>query len=83
MNRPDVLHGSTTLVEIGGGISTAAIPLWQGNVTRTAAESLKDRATELAALRAGTGDAKDLLYDDGVVQRDPDRPTLQNLALSC
>ena len=50
-----------------------------GNATRTAAESLKDRATELAALRWNC-DAKDLSYDDGAVQRDSDRLTLQELA---
>ena len=79
MNRIDVLHGSTTLVEIGGGTFHSRNTVMAGNATRTAAESLKDRATELAALRWNC-DAKDLSYDDGAVHRDSDRLTLQELA---
>ena len=79
MNRIDVLHGSTTLVEIGGGTFHSRNTVMAGNATRTAAEALKDRATELAALRWNC-DAKDLSYDDGAVHRDSDRLTLQELA---
>ena len=79
MNRIDVLHGSTTLVEIGGGTFHSRNTVMAGNATRTAAEALKDRATELAALRWNC-DARDLSYDDGAVHRDSDRLTLQELA---
>ena len=79
MNRIDVLHGSTTLVEIGGGTFHSRNTVMAGNATRTATEALKDRATELAALRWNC-DAKDLSYDDGAVKRDSDRLTLQELA---
>ncbi|RZO38790.1 MAG: xanthine dehydrogenase family protein molybdopterin-binding subunit [Rhodospirillaceae bacterium] len=79
MNRIDVLHGSTTLVEIGGGTFHSRNTVMAGNATRTATEALKDRATELAALRWNC-DAKDLSYDDGAVNRDSDRLTLQELA---
>ena len=79
MNRIDVLHGSTTLVEIGGGTFHSRNTVMAGNATRTAAEALKDRATELAALRWNC-DARDLSYDDGAIHRDSDRLTLQELA---
>ena len=79
MNRIDVLHGSTTLVEIGGGTFHSRNTVMAGNATRTAAEALKDRATELAALRWNC-DARDLSYDDGAVHRDSNRLTLQELA---
>jgi len=79
MNRIDVLHGSTTLVETGGGTFHSRNTVMAGNATRIAAESLKDRATELAALRWNC-DANDLSYDDGAVHRDSDRLTLQELA---
>ncbi len=79
MNRIDVLHGSTTLVGIGGGTFHSRNTVMAGNATRTAAEALKDRATELAALRWNC-DARDLAYDDGAVHQDSDRLTLQELA---
>ncbi|MGB0629658.1 MAG: xanthine dehydrogenase family protein molybdopterin-binding subunit [Alphaproteobacteria bacterium] len=75
----NVLHGSTTLVETGGGTFHSRNTVMAGNATRIAAETVKSRATELAALRWNC-DADGLSYDDGAVHRASERLTLQELA---
>ena len=74
-----VLHGSTTLVETGGGTFHSRNTVMAGNATRKAAEQVKSRAVELAALRWNC-DAQDLSYDDGAVQRESERLSLAELA---
>ena len=50
IGRIGVLHGSTTLVESGGGTFNSRNTVMAGNAVRKAAEALHGRAIELAAL---------------------------------
>ena len=79
IDRINVLHGSTTLVETGGGTFHSRNTVMAGNATRIAAERLKERAAELSALRWNC-DAEGLTYEDGAVQRDSERLSLAELA---
>lgn len=68
IDRINVLHGSTTLVPTGGGTFHSRNTVMAGNAVRIAAETLRARCIELAALRWNT-DAADLDYKDGAVHR--------------
>ena len=74
-----VLHGSTTLVKTGGGTFHSRNTVMAGNATRIAAETLKDRAIALAALRWNC-EVENLIYKDGAVYRSMENMTLQELA---
>jgi carbon-monoxide dehydrogenase large subunit len=63
-----VLHGSTTLLPSGGGTFHSRNTVMAGNAVRDAAENLKIRAVELAALRWNI-EAEALEYSGGGVQR--------------
>ena len=79
LDRISVLHGSTTLVETGGGTFHSRNTVMAGNATRIAAEKLKGRAVDLAALRWNC-ETDDLTFDNGGVNRSADRLSLQELA---
>ena len=68
IDRINVLHGSTTLVESGGGTFNSRNTVMAGNAVRKAADALHARAIELAALRWNT-DGADLSYESGGVRR--------------
>jgi len=68
IDRIHVLHGSTTLVPSGGGTFHSRNTVMAGNAVRKAAEALRARSIELAALRWNT-DAAGLEYRDGAVHR--------------
>ena len=63
-----VRHGSTDLVATGGGTFHSRNTVMAGNATRVAAENLRGRAIELAALRWNAA-AGELSYEDGAVRR--------------
>ena len=69
IGRIGVLHGSTTLVESGGGTFNSRNTVMAGNAVRKAAEALHGRAIDLAALRWNT-DGAALSYEGGGVRRD-------------
>ena len=63
-----VRHGSTDLLENGGGTFHSRNTVMAGNATRIAAENICDRALQIAALRWNT--SKDSLsYSGGAVRR--------------
>tara|TARA_Y100001934_G_scaffold72296_1_gene89902 strand:- start:2281 stop:4677 length:2397 start_codon:yes stop_codon:yes gene_type:complete len=64
-----VKHGSTNVLETGGGTFNSRCTVMAGNAVREAAESLKIRALELAALRWNVG-ANELVYESGAVSRE-------------
>ncbi|MFT5489151.1 MAG: carbon-monoxide dehydrogenase large subunit, partial [Alphaproteobacteria bacterium] len=68
IGRINVLHGSTTLVPTGGGTFHSRNTVMAGNAVRMAAETLRARSIELAALRWNT-DAAGLEFRDGAVHR--------------
>ncbi|NKB21459.1 MAG: molybdopterin-dependent oxidoreductase [Alphaproteobacteria bacterium] len=75
-----VLHGSTTLVESGGGTFHSRCTVMAGNAVRKASEALINKAVELAALRWNVA-TNGLQYEVGAVSRgDGERLTLQELA---
>ena len=74
-----VLHGSTTLVETGGGTFHSRNTVMAGNATRIAAETLRRRALELGGLRWNC-EPDGLAYGDGAVARDGERLSLADLA---
>ena len=79
IDRITVLHGSTTLVDSGGGTFHSRNTVMAGNATRIAAEALRDRAVELAALRWNC-DADGLEYGDGAVSRNGETLGLAEIA---
>ncbi len=84
LDRIGVLHGSTTLIETGGGTFHSRNTVMAGNAVRKAAEALRARAIELAALRWNT-DGAALSYGAGGVGRgNPDGEEFLSLdALAC
>lgn len=79
IDRINVLHGSTTLVPTGGGTFHSRNTVMAGNAVRMAAEALRTRSIELAALRWNT-DAGGLEYRDGAVHRRDDPGSILSLA---
>jgi len=75
----DVFHGSTTLVETGGGTFHSRNTVMAGNATRIAADALRDRALDLGALRWNCETAG-LDYRDGAVRRSGESLSLAELA---
>ena len=76
-----VLHGSTTLVESGGGTFHSRCTVMAGNAVRKASDALTEKAVELAALRWNVA-TDGLTYEGGAVARDDgERLTLQELAV--
>ncbi len=71
MDRISVLHGSTNLIDSGGGTFHSRNTVMAGNAVRKAAEALRERAVELAALRWNT-EGVALSYGDGGVGRGED-----------
>lgn len=74
-----VLHGSTTLVETGGGTFHSRNTVMAGNATRIAADALRRRALDLGGFRWNC-EPDELTYGDGAVTRDGDRLSLADLA---
>jgi carbon-monoxide dehydrogenase large subunit len=64
-----VLHGTTTLLDEGGGTFASRNTVMAGNALRLAAETLQARCIELAALRWNQA-ADGLTYCDGGVRND-------------
>lgn len=79
INLIAVKHGSTTLVETGGGTFHSRNTVMAGNATRIAAEALRRRALDLGGLRWNC-DPDALSYSDGAVARDGERLSLADLA---
>ncbi|MEC7490903.1 MAG: xanthine dehydrogenase family protein molybdopterin-binding subunit [Pseudomonadota bacterium] len=79
IDRVDVRHGSTTLMEAGGGTFHSRNTVMAGNATRIAAELLRERAIELGALRLNCN-SDDLAYQDGGVHRNGETLTLAELS---
>ena len=77
MGRIAVQHGSTTLLPTGGGTFHSRNTVMAGNAVRIAAETLRARCLDLAALRWNV-DPNRLNYRDGAVVRreSPDGDTL-------
>lgn len=65
----NVLHGTTTLLDTGGGTFASRNTVMAGNAVRVAAEALHSRCIELAALRWNQA-ADALTYGDGGVRND-------------
>ena len=66
MTATTVLHGTTSLLPTGGGTFHSRNTVMAGNAMRMAAEELRDRCIDLAALRWNT-DSTTLRYADGSV----------------
>ncbi|MBT5050929.1 MAG: xanthine dehydrogenase family protein molybdopterin-binding subunit [Rhodospirillaceae bacterium] len=64
-----VLHGSTTLLDSGGGTFASRNTVMAGNALRVAVETLQARCIELAALRWNQA-TDGLSYGDGGVRND-------------
>lgn len=75
----NVLHGSTTLVPTGGGTFHSRNTVMAGNAVRMAAEELRQRCIDLAALRWNT-DATGLDYRNAAVHRKDDPATTLSIA---
>ncbi|MFL2669117.1 MAG: xanthine dehydrogenase family protein molybdopterin-binding subunit [Alphaproteobacteria bacterium] len=76
-----VSHGSTTLLESGGGTFHSRCTVMAGNAVRKASESLIKKALELAALRWNVS-IEGLCYKaGGVIRDDGERLTLKELAV--
>jgi len=71
IGRIAVLHGSTTLLPSGGGTFHSRNTVMAGNAVRVAAENLRARCIELAALRWNAAQDS-LTYADGAVRRADD-----------
>ena len=67
MDNITVLHGSTTLLDSGGGTFASRNTVMAGNAVRVAAEALQARCLELAALRWNQA-PEALAYDGGGVR---------------
>ena len=70
MDATVVLHGSTTLLSGGGGTFHSRNTVMAGNAVQLAADALRDRCVDLAALR-WNADRETLLFEKGAV-RDPE-----------
>jgi carbon-monoxide dehydrogenase large subunit len=82
IGRIAVLHGTTSLLPDGGGTYASRSTVMCGNAVHAAAQALRRRCVELAALR-WNADSASLAYADGAVRRDSDkddRLTLADLA---
>lgn len=79
MDGISVRHGSTTLLATGGGTFASRNTVMAGNAVRLAAEGLRARCLELAALRWNR-DAESLRYADGGVRDGDDFLSLADLA---
>lgn len=66
-----VLHGSTTLLPAGGGTFHSRNTVMAGNAVRIAAEALREKCIELAALR-WNAEPGSLSWQDGGVRRTTD-----------
>jgi carbon-monoxide dehydrogenase large subunit len=69
IDRIDVLHGTTSLLADGGGTFASRNTVMCGNAVHLAAEALKERCCELAALRWNT-EARALVFAAGAVSRE-------------
>ena len=69
IDRVTVLHGTTTLLDDGGGTFASRNTVMAGNALRIAAETLRARCIELAALRWNQA-ADGLTYGDGSVRNE-------------
>jgi carbon-monoxide dehydrogenase large subunit len=69
IDRVTVLHGTTTLLDDGGGTFASRNTVMAGNALRVAVETLQARCIELAALRWNQA-ADDLIYGDGGVRNE-------------
>ncbi len=74
-----VLHGTTSLLPSGGGTFHSRNTVMAGNATRLAAEALRERCLELAALR-WNADAASLRYGVGGVHQGDEFLSLADLA---
>jgi carbon-monoxide dehydrogenase large subunit len=83
IDRIAVLYGTTSLLPDGGGTFASRATVMGGNAVQAAAEALKKRCLDLAALRWNT-DVATLAFAAGAVRRAPDRDgerlTLADLA---
>ena len=76
-----VRHGSTTLLESGGGTFHSRCTVMAGNAVRKVSESLIEKALELAALRWNVA-IEGLCYKAGsVIREDGESLTLKQLAV--
>ncbi len=76
-----VSHGSTTLLESGGGTFHSRCTVMAGNAVKKVSESLIKKALELAALRWNVS-IHELCYKAGsVIREDGERLTLKELAV--
>ncbi|MBK20025.1 MAG: carbon monoxide dehydrogenase [Rhodospirillaceae bacterium] len=66
IGRISVQHGSTTVMDTGGGTFHSRCTVMAGNAVRKAADALRDKALELAALRWNVS-ADSLTYESGGV----------------
>jgi carbon-monoxide dehydrogenase large subunit len=71
MERISVLYGTTSLLDDGGGTFASRNAVMCGNAVRVAAEGLRRRCLDLAALR-WNADTESLRYADGAVRRAAD-----------
>lgn len=69
IDRVTVLHGTTTLLDSGGGTFASRNTVMAGNAVRVAAEALQAQCIELAALRWNQA-ADGLSYGEGGVRND-------------
>lgn len=75
-----VLHGSTTLLPMGSGTYHSRSTVMAGNAVRVAAEALRDKCLDLAALRWNLG-PETLVFEQGGVRRtDGETPARLELA---
>ena len=74
-----VLHGTTSLLPAGGGTFHSRNTVMAGNAVRVAAEALRDRCVELAALR-WNADAASLAWGVGGVRRGKEILSLADIA---
>ena len=74
-----VLHGSTTLLELGGGTFNSRNTVMAGNAVRMAAEALREKCVEQAALRWNVA-ADAVAYEDGGVRHDDRALSLTEIA---
>ena len=74
-----VLHGSTTLLELGGGTFNSRNTVMAGNAIRMAAEALREKCVEQAALRWNVA-ADAVAYEDGGVRHDDRALSLTEIA---
>lgn len=74
-----VRHGSTTLLDSGGGTFNSRNTVMAGNAVRLAAESLREKCVEQAALRWNVS-PESLTYENGGVRHGNDFLSLADIA---